>query len=885
MSRFVVLRRFVRHRVATGTRYAALCIALLLSGVSFVESTNAQLQESAGNVRVNVEWDEYIDIDLYVTDPCGNILGYGKLYPSTCKTFSGVRYFEDGGYSLPNAESIVWKNRAPVGNYKIHVNYYRDYRGSPGSGAVKYTVRVFLGDREQATYTYRGQIAFTELNYWDGSGKPLEGGWKYVGEFEATNRVVLPTISIAPGPAIEEGGTATFTLTAVPAPAKSLSVAVTIDQTGNFVRSGGTGEKTVTIDTTGSGTLDIETVDDAANDTDGSITVSVLNGDGYTGKPSASVPVKIKKVDESISIAPISDTTGTVGKEFKVDVDVTIGGAGLPPRLVFYAESSDSSIASVSPTDSQDWSSGSHVTVTPRKAGTATITVTAADDDGSLKTTQQFLVTVKPATSSKEEEEAIQETVAAVAATTVSNVTSNIGARFSAPSTGSFSAPGTGGVLVRLAGMPVVLGSDDRNDPGSVSLADRVDAFGGDPWQPRQRTMSVDELLRTSSFEVTLGAAEGESGDAPGAGSGITVWGRGDLQFFESGGGRKSGYDGHLVAGYLGADIAMDGGWLAGVAVSRIAAEADYTLAGDGEGGSLEADLTNIHPYVRVAVDDRNEAWAIFGLGRGKLTDAPDGNGQEKSKSDLSMRMASAGLRHRLATDMGIDLALLGDGSFATIETDDGLQSVAGISSDVWRARLGVEASHTSVWESGSSLTSFLEVAGRRDGGDATEGWGLEVSPGLSFSDPGSGLSVEARIRALALHSVEDHDEYGASLTASLTPDADGLGLSMAVTPTWGAPETALGEADANLFGRPAADRGRDALSLNSRVAYGLAAGRGVVSPFAELSLHRNDSQQMRIGSRYSLGSAVDLELFGARSGHGSGDPEHSVGLTSRVHF
>ena len=705
----------------------------------------------------------------------------------------------------------------------------------------------------------------------------MEENWKYVGEFEADEKIKLPTINISPGPAIEEGGTATFTLTAVPAPAKPLLVDVTIDQTGNFVRSGGTGRKTVTIDTTGSGTLEIETVDDAANDTGGSITVSVLSRDRYTGKPSASVLVKIKKVDESISIARIPDTTGTVGKEFKVDVDVTIGGAGLPPRLVFYAESSDSSIASVSPTDSQDWSSGSYVTVTPRKAGTATITVTAAADDGSLKTTERFLVTVKPATSSEEEKEAIQETVAAVAATTVSNVTSNIGARFS--------APGMGGVSVRLASMPVVLGSDDRNYPGSISLADRLDAFGGDPWQPRQRTMSVDELLRTSSFEVTLGAAEGESGDAPGAGSRITVWGRGDLQFFESGGGRKSGYDGHLVAGYLGADIAMDGGWLAGVAVSRIAAEADYTLAGAGEGGSLDADLTNIHPYVRVAVDDRNEAWAIFGLGRGEVTDAPDGNGQEKSKSDLSMRMASAGLRHRLATDMGVDLALLGDGSFATIETDDGLQSVAGISSDVWRARLGVEASHTSVWESGSSLTSFLEVAGRRDGGDATEGWGLEVSPGLSFSDPGSGLSVEARFRALALHSVEDHDEYGASVTASLTPGADGLGLSMAVTPTWGAPERAPGEADANLFGRPAADRGRDALSLNSRVAYGLAAGRGVVSPFAELSLHRDDSQQMRIGSRYSLGSAVDLELFGARSGHGSGDPEHSVGLTSRVHF
>ena len=834
MSRFVVLQRFVRHRVAgISPRVAILRLSVMLvAGIGLIFGG---IPEVSAAYLWGCEKEEYIDFFPFAESCSPRIVDEGKTKEQYIKDMESNGYFPPPPHSVAQEEAF---NKT----YKVSECTFLHKFGNVSSDGYAWSDRAIC---------------------------PAEPD-------------LPPTISIAPGPEIEEGGTAIFTLTADPAPDEPLLVNVTIDQTGNFVPIDEMGEKTVTIDMTGSDTIEVETVVDAANDTDGSITVSVLSGNGYTGKPSASV--EVKKVLGPISIVPISDTTGTVGKEFTVDV--TIGGAGAGASLIFRAESSDSSIASVSPTGSQDWSSGSHVTVAPRKEGTATITVTVTDN-GSLEATERFSVTVEPDTSSKkeEEEEAIQETVAAVAEATVSNVTSNIGARFSAPSTGSFSAPGTGGVLVRLAGMPVVLGSDDRNYPGSVSLADRVDAFGGDPWQPRQRSMSVDELLRTSSFEVTLGAAEGESGDAPGAGSRITVWGRGDLQFFESGGSRKSGYDGHLVAGYLGADIAMDGGWLAGVAVSRIAAEADYTLAGAGEGGSLEADLTNVHPYVRVAVDDRNEAWAIFGLGRGEVTDAPDGNGQEKSKSDLSMRMASAGLRHRLATDMGIDLALLGDGSFATIETDDGLQSVAGISSDVWRARLGVEASHTSVWESGSSLTSFLEVAGRRDGGDATEGWGLEVSPGLSFSDPGSGLSVEARIRALALHSVEDHDEYGASVTASLTPGADGLGLSMAVTPTWGAPETALGDADANLFGRPAADRGRDALSLNSRVAYGIAAGRGVVSPFAELSLHRNDSQQMRIGSRYSLGSAVDLELFGARSGHGSGDPEHSVGLTSRVHF
>ena len=476
--------------------------------------------------------------------------------------------------------------------------------------------------------------------------------------------------------------------------------------------------------------------------------------------------------------------------------------------------------------------------------------------------------------SSAAQKDAVQGTVAAVAAATVSNVTSNIGARFSAPS---------GGTSVSLAGTSVALGSAQASQSVWPSLPDRLDAFGEDPGQSWQRTMSGSELLRSSSFEIALGAAEGSNGNSQKSGHGFTFWGRGDFQMFESGGGRRSGYDGDLVAGYLGADFTTDGGWLIGLAVSRIAAEADYTLGSAGGGGNLEADLTNLHPYVRFALDDTTEAWTILGLGKGEVKDTSrDGS---KSESNLSMGMLAAGARHLLNTDMGIDLALLGDGSLATVETDEGVQSVDGISASVWRARIGIEASYTTVWEGGSSLTSFVEVAARQDGGDSAEGTGLEVSPGVAFSDPESGLSVEARGRALALHSADNHREYGASITARLAPGADGLGLAMAMTPTWGTPDNSFGSMDASLFPRDVADSRSDALSLNSRVSYGLAAGGGVLAPFAELALHQDDNRRLRIGSRYSLGPAVDLELFGSRSGAGSGSSEHSAGLNGRIRF
>ena len=472
-----------------------------------------------------------------------------------------------------------------------------------------------------------------------------------------------------------------------------------------------------------------------------------------------------------------------------------------------------------------------------------------------------------------EERQTVQETVAAVAAATVSNVTSNIGARFSAP---------TGGVSVNLAGKRVAFGPLDTRSSGSILLRDDWNGGDEDPWNARHRVMSGGDLFRSSSFEIALGAAGGNKGGPMDASDRVTVWGRGDFQVFESGGGARAGYDGDLLAGYLGFDLAMDGGWLAGMAVSTIAAEADYTLSDPRGDGALEARLTNVHPYFRVALGQRTEAWAIFGLGTGEITNSTE---QGPSETGMSMKMVSAGGRHGLPSIGAIDLAFLVDGSAATVETDDGVQAIDGISASVWRARLGAEVSHTVVWDDGSALTSFLEIAGRKDGGDSAEGEGLEVSPGLAFNHPESGWGLEARGRVLAVHSADNLREHGASITVRKAPGAGNLGLSMAVAPTWGTTDNALNETGANLFSDAAADGRSDSLSLVSRIAYGVAAGRGVLAPFAEFSLRDDDARRIRIGSRYSLGPAVDLELSGDRQDSVFEASKHRMQFSGRIRF
>ena len=104
-----------------------------------------------------------------------------------------------------------------------------------------------------------------------------------------------PELSLSAGSAITEGGTASFTITADPAPSADITIAYNVTQSGDFLAAPGAGARTVTLPagTTSAG-IEVATVDDAANEEDGSVTVTLDTGSGYTiatGKGSGAVAV------------------------------------------------------------------------------------------------------------------------------------------------------------------------------------------------------------------------------------------------------------------------------------------------------------------------------------------------------------------------------------------------------------------------------------------------------------------------------------------------------------------------------------------------------------------------------------------------------------------
>ena len=477
------------------------------------------------------------------------------------------------------------------------------------------------------------------------------------------------------------------------------------------------------------------------------------------------------------------------------------------------------------------------------------------------------------------EQEAVTETVQAVAAATAANIAANIGTRFSASRSGSTVVVGgqalTGGPVPASAFNPIV--TSRHQDP-----------FREDDDFSRARSLDFDDLLRTSTFEVSLNAAD-EEAQGGGMAPQWTVWGRGDFQRFASKPERGSTFDGDLKSGYLGVDARRDDRWLFGMAASVTRTESDYGLGDGGGDGRLEVRMTGLHPYLRYAPDARSEFWSILGMGQGEIENERPG-GSARETSDISMRMAAAGGRRALETDGAFGLAVLGDLGFARVETDDGTAAIQGITVDAWRARLGVEGSFTTLLESGYAVTTFAEVAGRYDGGEDEDEMGLEISPGVFVAGP-NGIGFELRGRMLALHTAESYEEYGASMTVSVSPRPGGSGLSLSMSPRVGAAtgsaETLWREDAFALSGARSPER--DALSLDVGMGYGVRAMNGLLTPFGELSLWDEDTRRLRTGVRFGLTrsslGALSLELSGERHDSEGQDPEHRVGVTGRLRF
>ena len=187
----------------------------------------------------------------------------------------------------------------------------------------------------------------------------------------------VPVVSISGGNGVTEGGDASFTITASPVPAADLTVSVTVTASGNYGAS--TGQRTVTIPTTGSATLTVGTTDDGNDEADGSVTATLVDGADYDLGTNQAATVIVS--DDDVPVVSISG-----GNE------VTEGGDA---SFTITASPTPASALSVSVTVSASGDYGATTgsrTVTIPTGGSATFTVSTTNDgndeaDGSVTAT------------------------------------------------------------------------------------------------------------------------------------------------------------------------------------------------------------------------------------------------------------------------------------------------------------------------------------------------------------------------------------------------------------------------------------------------------------------------------------------------------------------
>ena len=711
----------------------------------------------------------------------------------------------------------------------------------------------------------------------------------------------VPVVGVTAGSGVTEGTAASFTVTASPTPHAALDVALTVTQDGDFAASGETGARTVTVPTSGSVTVEVDTVDDGQDEPDGSVTATVDAGTGYTvaAAPANAASVEVADDDAAAGVPTVS-VADVSGKESDRFLWFTVRlSRAVDRHVTVYMKTRDST--PVSAEALRDYIPYRNRTEYFRPGETEKRVPVYVFDDSHDEDPETFELVLTNVWTTRGGLDAV--TIAdGVAVGTIVNddpMPAAWLARFGRTAAeqaldgiaGRMAAPRTPGLEATLAGQALGGGHAAQDAAGMTPTARRAAraereaqlamaelareivaerhgdgmdgggsgfghdglGFGTGAGGPQSRSMTAKEAMLGTSFSLT-GARDGSGGT-------LAFWGRAAQSHFD---GREGTFslDGEATTAMLGADYAR-GRWLAGLALMQTGGEGGYADTGSGpqgcpegidpemahlcngavrEGdGRVEASLTAAIPYGAWQASERLRLWGALGHGTGEVTLKPEPGGSYRA--DIGWTMAAAGLRGDViappAEGSGPALALTSDALWARTSSDR-THDLAASESDVTRLRLGLEGSWRVALEGGGTLVPKLEVGARHDGGDAETGFGVELGGGIAWTDPGMGLTLDLSGRTLLAHEDGDLKDRGYSASVSWDPAPEtARGPSVSMRQAFGG--EAEGGLDALFRADPLADRtGSEAASRwEAEAAWGFPAfsGRFTGSPHMGLGL------------------------------------------------
>ncbi len=286
----------------------------------------------------------------------------------TAVTEGGSASFTLTASPVPKANLDVTVAVTATGNYGVTTG--NQTVTIPTSGTATLTIATTDDSVDEATGTVTATLV-------DGAAYDLDSSASAAAVYIADDDI--PEISIASGNAVTEGSNATFTLTADPVPKANLDVTVAVTATGNYGVT--TGNQTVTIPTSGTATLTIATTGDSADEANGSVSATLIDGAGYDLDSLASTAT-VAVTDDDVPEVSITAGNNTVTEGSRASFTLAADPAPYSSITV-----------NVTVTASGDYgvTTGSR-TVTIPTSGTATLTIATTGDttdeaDGSVTVT------------------------------------------------------------------------------------------------------------------------------------------------------------------------------------------------------------------------------------------------------------------------------------------------------------------------------------------------------------------------------------------------------------------------------------------------------------------------------------------------------------------
>ena len=201
--------------------------------------------------------------------------------------------------------------------------------------------------------------------------------------------------------------------------------------------------------------------------------------------------------------------------------------------------------------------------------------------------------------------------------------------------------------------------------------------------------------------------------------------------------------------------------------------------------------------------------------------------------------------------------------------------------------RRTLEGSRSFAASDGGALTPSLEVGLRHDGRDAEIGTGIEIGGGLSYTDPASGLTVDAKARGLVAH---EDAEWGAGGVAP-----SGCGRSMTRRISCRTTRSTRGSASMRRLAAGSPSSGTRASLPHLRAGRGrrtpkpLRLGHLLRPGFSEWNLESEfgeNARVLRAGYGYRLGNVLDLNLEATRRDPVNDEaPEHGLMLRGEMRW